>query len=178
MRVLEKPLQAAVAGGVTRQTDDASVLASIGSGAGIGGFDGNGVGPTSCVAMPPAGSAGLFGLGLTETLAVGTGADALGGALGGGQGASFAIEAAGGWAGLGTLEAGAVGVTSAAGIGLLGALAAGVGAGLLVNYVAGDAISADAPAALSGFANGFTGWYTGNGGSGGGHIGVAAQSDD
>jgi hypothetical protein len=91
--------------------------------ASAGGFDSNGVGANSCV--PAASASGLFGYTFTETLA---GAGALTGlatGLGQGVGASLAIEAAGGWAGVGGMGSSAAGLIGSATLGLVSAAAVG-----------------------------------------------------
>lgn len=108
------------------------VLAGVGAGPAVGNFDANGVGPTSCVVlMPPAApvAQGLFGMTLTETLGAGTGALAIGGAIGGAVVASSVVETAGGWGAVGTLGASGVGLGTAAGAGVLASGAAGYAVG-------------------------------------------------
>ena len=98
-----------------------------GSFASVGGFDSNGVGATSCV--PAAPSSGLFGYTFTESLAGATALTGVVAGLGQGYGASLAIEAAGGLAGVGQMGSGAAG--------LMGSAALGVGSAVLAGYVAG-----------------------------------------
>ena len=91
-------------------------------------FDANGVGSTSCVPMPPPPAplaTGLFGYSMSETLT-------LGGGLGGGIGASVAIEAIGGWSAIGTLGATAPALVAATGV--------GIGAAAAVGWTIGGAI--------------------------------------
>lgn len=101
--------------------------------ASVGGFDGNGVGPTSCLPAPaPPPAAGLFGFTLMETIAgVGT-ATMLAGGIGQGIGASMAINAAGGLGAVGGMGASAAGLMGSATLGL----ASSVFAGAAVGYVA------------------------------------------
>lgn len=98
-------------------------------GSGSIGFDSNGIGPLSCTPAPSVAANGWFGLSVAETLGVGTGGLALISGLGQGYGASLAIEAAGGL--------GAVGQMGAAGAGLMGSAALGLGSALITSGVIG-----------------------------------------
>ena len=92
------------------------------------GFDSQGVGMTSCVAMPPPPptvTSGLFGYSMTETVT-------LAGGLGGGVGASLAIESVGGWSAIGTLGAAAPALVAATG--------AGIAAAAITGWTAGGAL--------------------------------------
>ena len=93
--------------------------------ASVGGFDSNGVGATSCV---PTASSGLFGFSFTETLAGAGAVTVLATGLGQGYGASLAIEAAGGLAGVGQMGSSAAGLMGSAALGLGSAL---IGGGLI-----------------------------------------------
>jgi hypothetical protein len=150
MNVLEKSLLPEVVGGSVYDSGT-SAMADGGGGGGYGGgydggsdfnwgffgdsfasaggFDGNGVGANSCV--PAASASGLFGLTLTETLGASAGLAALAGGIGGGMGASAAIEAAGGFSALGTMGGAASGVGTAMGLGVLAAATTGFVAGTL-----------------------------------------------
>lgn len=105
-----------------------SVFGGGGSAIVSAGFDSQGVGMTSCVAMPPPPPpvpSGLFGYSMTETLT-------LAGALGGGAGASVVVESIGGW--------GAIGSLGAAGVGVSGGALAGLSSAVIVGYGIGGAI--------------------------------------
>jgi len=151
MKVLQKTMLASVAGGTAEYLLNSSGTAnswesgwdvadygggdfggiglSVGQYGGVSGnFDSNGVGATSCA---PSGAAGLFGMSLTETLAAGGAVGGLATAIGQGVGASFAIEAAGGLAGVGEMGAGAAGLMGSAVVGVSGALLAGGAIGTL-----------------------------------------------
>lgn len=100
-------------------------------------FDSNGVGLTSCVAMPPPPpplATGLFGYSLTETITAGTAAGGLAYGIGQGVGASLAIEAAGGLGGIGAMGAAATGVGSAVVVGLTASFATGYIGGTLLYH--------------------------------------------
>ncbi|MFL6711206.1 MAG: hypothetical protein ACJ8HI_23650 [Massilia sp.] len=152
MKVLQKTMLASVAGGTAEYVINANGSAnswesswdaadyggggdfggsslSVGQYGGVSGnFDSNGVGATSCA---PSGAAGLYGMSLTETLAAGGAVGGLATAIGQGVGASFAIEAAGGLAGVGEMGAGAAGLMGSAVVGVSGALLAGGAIGTL-----------------------------------------------
>ena len=88
-------------------------------------FDGNGVGSTSCVPMPPPPATGLFGYSMTETTT-------LYGGLGSGIGASVVVDSAGGL--------GAIGAMGAAGAGLGGLALVGLASSAMVGRDIGTAI--------------------------------------
>ena len=76
---------------------------------------------TACVAMPPPPaplSTGLFGFSMGETLTAA-------GGLGGGVGASYAIQSIGGWSAVGALGTAAPALVAATGAGIVSALSVG-----------------------------------------------------
>jgi hypothetical protein len=114
-----------------------SVFGGGGSAIVSAGFDSQGVGMTSCVAMPPPPppvADGLFGYTLSETLSGGTAAGGLAYGIGQGVGASLAIEAAGGLHGVGAMGAAATGVGSAMVLGFTASATAGYLAGTLLYH--------------------------------------------
>jgi hypothetical protein len=144
MNVLEKSLLPEVVGGSVYDSGTGAMADGGGGGYGggydggsdfnwgffgdsfasAGGFDSNGVGANSCV--PAASASGLFGYTFTETLAGAGAVTGLATGLGQGVGASLAIEAAGGWAGVGQMGSGAAGLIGSATLGLGSALIGGV----------------------------------------------------
>lgn len=100
--------------------------------ASLGGFDANGIGPTSCLPAPaPPPAAGLFGFSLMETIGAATVTTLLAGGIGQGIGASLAIDAAGGFAAVGNMGASAAGLMGSATLGLASSVIVGVSVGYI-----------------------------------------------
>jgi hypothetical protein len=124
--------------------------------ASVGGFDGNGVGPTSCLPAPPPPpplTEGLFGFTFMETATAATAATLLAGGIGQGVGASLAIEGAGGLAGVASMGAGAAGLMGSAAIGLMSSVIIGGGVGY-ISYQNSETVRTVADGVGAGFVDG------------------------